>query len=248
MSVTGFPNNPPTKVGAPIADLAAGLFTALAIVSALMHRSRTGKGQTIDISMQDCVWLLTAIYHLPFYFLDGVIPQRIGNAEANVTPFSVYPAKDGDVIIVAISLAQVEKLFTVMGREDLIDSPLCSQQSERIKHREEIDAVIKEWTKVRSVEEILSQLKDADIPCSMVPTFDQVCHDPQILHREMVVEVEQLVSGKVKAPGSVFKLSKTPGDVKFPAPFLGEHNLEVYSGLLGYTEQEITQLSKDGVI
>ena len=198
--------------------------------------------------MQDCVWLLTATYHLPTYFLNGVVPQRTGNAEAAVTPFGVYPAKDGSVLIVAIALAQVQKLFTVMGREDLIDSPLCSQQSERTKHKEEIDAVIKEWTKVRNVEEILIQLKNADVPCSMVPTFDQVCNDPQIQSREMVVEVEQLVSGKVKAPGSVFKLSKTPGDVKFPAPFHGEHNFEVYSGLLEYTEQEIAQLTKDGVI
>ena len=248
MGVTGFPDHPPTKVGAPIADLSSGPFTALAIVSALMHRSRTGEGQTMDISMQDCVWLLTATYHLPTYFLDGVVPQRTGNAEANVTPFGVYPANDGAVMIVAIALAQLERLFTAMGREDLINSPLCSQQSERIKHREEIDALINEWTKVRSVEEILRQLKHADVPCSMVPTFDQVCNDPQILSREMVVEVEQLVSGKVKAPGSVFKLSKTPGDVKFPAPFHGEHNFEVYNGLLGYTEQEIEQLTKDGLI
>lgn len=247
MSVTGSPDQP-TKVGAPIADLSSGLFTALAIVSALMHRSRTGEGQTIDISMQDCVWLLTATYHMPTYFLDGVIPQRTGNAEANVTPFGVYPAKDGSVLIVAIALAQVEKLFTVMGREDLIDSPLCSPQNERIKHRAEIDAVINEWTKARSVKEILSKLKDADVPCSMVPTFDQVCNDPQILSREMVVEVEQLVSGKVKAPGSVFKLSKTPGDVKSPAPFHGENNFDVYTELLGYTEQEIAELTKDGVI
>jgi len=135
-----------------------------------------------------------------------------------------------------------------MGREDLIGTPLCSNQKERIKYREQIDAAVTEWTKTMSAEEIVKQLKIIDVPCVKVPTFDEVCNDPQLLSREMIIEVEQPVSGKVKTPGSVFKLSKTPGDVKAPAPFHGEHNLEVYSGMLGYTEEEITKLTEDGIV
>ena len=118
----------------------------------------------------------------------------------------------------------------------------------KAKYKEQIDALVAAWTKVRSMEEISQQLRDAEVPCTMVPTLDQVCNDPHLLSREMIIDVEQLVSGKVKAPGSVFKLSKTPGDVKLPAPFLGEHNYEIYSGMLGYSEMELRKLADEGVI
>ena len=98
------------------------------------------------------------------------------------------------------------------------------------------------------VEEILNKLQNARLPCSLVPTFDEVVNDRQLLSREMIAEVEQLISGKLKVPGSVFKLSETPGDVSLPAPFLGQHNYEIYSDMLGYSEQEITKLADDGII
>lgn len=247
-SVTGFPDSPPTKCGVAIADFSTGLFAALAIVSALVHRWKTGEGQAIDMSLQDCIWLLTSIEFAPYFFLEGRVPERTGNGHPTMTPGNLYPAKDGSVIIATGALAQVQRLFRLIGGEDLLNSPLCSQQSERIKYKGQIDNLVAEWTKVRSMEEIVNQLKNIDVPCSMVPSFDQVCNDPHLLSREMIVEVEQLISGKVKTPGSLFKLSKTPGDVKFPAPFLGEHNFEVYSGMLGYTEQEINDLANDGIV
>jgi len=247
-SVTGFPDSPPTKCAVSIADFSTGLFTALAIVAALQHRTKTGEGQTIDMSLQDCVWLLTSIEFSPTYFLTGKVPQRLGNGHPMMTPGNLYPAKDGYVIISTGTLAQIQRLYRLMGREDLINTPLCANQKERYKYKDQIDAVVAEWTKTGTVEEITTQLKNADIPCSMVPSFDQVCNDPQLLSREMIIEVEQTVSGKVKTPGSLFKLSKTPGDIKSPAPFLGEHNFEVYSSLLGYTEQEIMQLTNEGIV
>jgi crotonobetainyl-CoA:carnitine CoA-transferase CaiB-like acyl-CoA transferase len=145
-------------------------------------------------------------------------------------------------------LSQVHRLYTVMGREDLINTPLGANQNERYQRRDEIDAIIGEWAKTKSTDEILSLLKDADVPCSKLPTFDEVCNDPQLLARDMVIEVEQPISGKVKTPGSLFKLSKTPGKINYPAPFLGENNQEVLSEILGYTEQAITQLANEGVI
>lgn len=248
MGVTGYPDAPPVKAGVPIADFLGGTFTALVVVAALHHKAKTGEGQVIDISLQDCVWLLTAIWVGPGYFLENKVPQRIGNADTYVTPSNVYPTKDSYVLISAPTLGRVEGLYRVMGREDLIGTPLCSQLSERVMHKERIDALITEWTKTRSTEEIMNQLKKVDVPCAKVPTFDEVCNDPQLLSREMIVEVEQTISGKVKTPGSLFKLSKTPGDIRFPAPFLGEHNLEVYSDMLGYTEQEIKNLTDGGII
>lgn len=246
-SVTGFPDTP-TKCAVAIADFSAGIFTALSIMAALMHRMKTGEGQTVDISLQDCIWLLTSIEFSPHYFIGGKIPQRLGNGHPAMTPGNLYPAKDGSVRIDTGVLSQVERLYRVMGREDLIGTPLCSNQKERVKYREQIDALVTEWTKTRSTEEIVNKLKNADVPCVKVPTFDEVCNDPHLFSREMIIEVEQTVSGKVKTPGSLFKLSKTPGDVRSPAPFLGEHNLEVCSGMLGYTDQEIMELTNDGIV
>ena len=248
MSVTGFPNNPPTKAGPSIADALGGWLTALPILAALHYREKTGEGQRIDISMQDIIWAITAIEHAPIYFLNNEIPQQVGNAEKDVTPANVYPAKDGYVVINAITIGQWEELVRVMGREDLIDNQKYSTQMQRFNHRDEVDAMVEEWTKTRSMEEILNKLRNAHLPCSPLPTFDQVANDPQLLSRKMIVEVEQLISGKLKVAGSVFKLSKTPGDVSLSAPFLGQHNYEVYPELLGYSEQEITKLADDGII
>jgi crotonobetainyl-CoA:carnitine CoA-transferase CaiB-like acyl-CoA transferase len=247
MSVTGFADGPPLKVGVPLADLMTGIFTGLAVVSALYDRAKTGLGQVLDMSLQDCVFLPTAIWCGPTYFLDGRVPGRFGNGDEWLTPANLYPAKDGYVYIAGPRPEQIVRFFKTMGRSDLINSPLCSGENERIKYKEEIDALVGEWTRARTVAEILDSLKKADVPCSAVPDFQQVCNDPQIKNREMVIDVDQL-SGKVKAPGSVFKFSRTPGNIQYPASAFGEHNPDVYGGMLGYTKQELDQLSRDGVI
>jgi CoA:oxalate CoA-transferase len=94
----------------------------------------------------------------------------------------------------------------------------------------------------------MDTMKAADVPCTKLPTFDEVCNDPQLLSRNMIIEVEQLISGKVKVPGSPFKLSKTPGKIDYPAPFLGENNQEVLSKVLGYSDEEIAKLTNEGII
>jgi CoA:oxalate CoA-transferase len=94
----------------------------------------------------------------------------------------------------------------------------------------------------------MSLLRKADVPCSKFPTFEEVCNDPQLKSRNAIIEVEQIISGKVKMPGSIFKLSKTPGKIDYPAPFLGQNSHEILSEMLGYTEEEITRLSDEGVL
>lgn len=248
MSVTGYPDGPPTKVGVPLADLMTGIFTVVAILAALRYRDKTGEGQSIDMSLQECVFLPTAIWCGPTYLMEGRIPQRWGNGDEFTTTSNCYSAKDGYVYIAAPMLGQTQRVFEVIGRKDLIGTPLCSQGNERLQHKQEIDALVEEWTKSKTVGEILDELKKADVPCSAVPDFGQVCKDPQILSRDMIIEVEQLLSGKVKMPGSPFKLSKSPGNIRYPTHYLGEDNLEVYGGLLGFSNQEIQQLANDGVI
>jgi crotonobetainyl-CoA:carnitine CoA-transferase CaiB-like acyl-CoA transferase len=246
--VTGFPDNP-IRCGVSIADFASGLFTTLAIVSALYHRLQTGEGQTIDISMQDCIWQLTSIEYAPYYFLNHVLPPRLGNGHAGMIPCNLYPTKDGDRVFVnAGVLSQVHRLYTAMGRKELIDTPLGANQNVRFQHRQEIDDAITAWTKTKTTQEIQDILKKADVPCTKLPTFDEVCNDPQLLNRDMIIEVDQPISGKVKVPGSLLKMSKTPGKIDNHAPFLGENNLEILSEMLGYTTEEIARLSDEGII
>jgi CoA:oxalate CoA-transferase len=247
-TLTGYPDRPPVKAGPPIADLGTGVFVALAIVSALRHKANTGEGQVIDISMQDAIWLFTAIEFASNYFIEGVIPKRYGNAVPHTTPSDLYTAKDGFVIIATLEVSQVKSLFRSIGREDLINSPFCTEQKDRLKYRDQLDPLIENWTKTKNMQEIVEVLKKNEVPCTLVPSYDMVCNDPQLLSREMIIEVEQPLSGKVKTPGSPFKLSKTPGNVNFPAPRLGESNHEIYSEMLGYSEQDILQLEKDRVI
>jgi crotonobetainyl-CoA:carnitine CoA-transferase CaiB-like acyl-CoA transferase len=247
-SVSGPPEGPPTKCAVAIADFSTGLFTASAILAALFHRSRTGEGQTIDISLQECVWQFTSIEFSPIYFLTGKNPPRLGNGHPAMAPGNTYPAKDGWVIISTGVLSQVRRLYSVMGREDLFDTPLCANQKIRYQHKEEIDALVADWTKKQNADDIVKALRAIDVPCARVPSFAEVCNDAQLLSRNMIIDVDQPISGKVKVPGSVYKMSRTPGNINYPAPYLGENNEEVYSELLGYSKNDIERLSNTGVI
>jgi crotonobetainyl-CoA:carnitine CoA-transferase CaiB-like acyl-CoA transferase len=231
-----------------IADFSGGLFPAIAILAALQHRSNTGRGQFVDMSMQDCIWAITAIQFLGHYVTTGQEPPKLGNSQIEVTPFSIYPAKDGYIVIAIVTVGQWERLLRIMGREDLKSVPEYGTQLTRIKHAEIIDSIVAEWTRDRTVDVIIDQLRAEDLPCAPIPTFSQVANDPQLASRNMVVDVEQLISGKVKVPGSVFKMSETPGDPTQPSPFLGQHNTEVYSELLGYDQEKIGRLQREGVI
>ena len=247
ISVTGSEDSP-TRCGVSIADFSSGIFTALAIVSAVCHKMKTGEGQVIDISMQDCVWQLTSLEFAPHYFLNGVVQPRLGNRHSAMVPSNLYPTKNGRVSITAGGLAQIHGLYKAIGREDLIDTPMGGNQYERVKYRDEIDTAIIEWTKTKTSDEVIDILRRAGVPCNKLPTFDEVCNDPQLMSRDMIIEVEQTISGKVKTPGSLFKLSKTPGNIKYPSPLVGENNQEILSEMLGYSEEEVTKLSFEGVI
>ena len=169
VSVNGQPDSPPTKVAIAIADFLGGIYAALAILAALQYRANTKKGQRIDISMQDCVWAITAIQYLPLYLTTGREPERLGNRMIEVTPFNIYPAKDGYIVIAIVTIGQWQRLLEVIGREELKDVPEYGSQVDRIKHIDEIDSIVEEWTTERTVDEMIAQLRAADLPCAPVP-------------------------------------------------------------------------------
>jgi len=248
MSVTGFPDKPPTKCGPAIADLVGGTNTVIAILAALQNRHKTGRGQSIDISLQDSIWLLTAVEALAAYGLTGKSPGRIGNMHPGIVPWNVYQARDGYVVICTVTIGQWQKLAETIGRSDLISDPEQCTMVVRLSRREELDAIVADWVKRYSVAEILQILDKAELPCAPILDTGQIVNDPHMKYRQMTVEVDQLLSGPLKMPGTVFKMSQTPGDPYNPAPFLGEHNSEVYSELLGYSEEKINELMARGII
>jgi CoA:oxalate CoA-transferase len=248
MSVTGFPENPPTKCGPPIADLGGGAYTVIGILAALQHRHNTGAGQHIDISLQDFVWAMTAVESLAAYALTGNPPGRIGNMHPGIVPWNVYQARDGYVVLCILTIGHWQKFGRIIGRPDLVEDPDQCAMVLRVGRRAELDAIVAAWVKDRTVAEIVQMMDEAELPCSPVLDTAQVVNDPHMKSREMTVEVEQMISGPLKMPGTVFKLSETPGDPMNPAPFLGEHNSEVYTELMGYSEEKLSELMDKEIV
>jgi crotonobetainyl-CoA:carnitine CoA-transferase CaiB-like acyl-CoA transferase len=247
MSVTGYADGEPLKAGISLGDYMGGYNGVIAILAALYYRTVTGEGQAIDISMQDGIWAMVFPDRAD-YFDTRIVPKRIGNRLSSSAPFGAYNARDGYVVICTITDPQWQKVLQAMGREDLSGEPRYATRENRTKNMTEVDGLVQAWCMERTVEEVLAILKKSGVPCSPLPTFDQVAADPQLLSREMIVEVEQPVSGKVKLSGSVYKMSKTPGDRRKRIPAVGEHNEEIYGGLLGIDAQEIQKLRQEGII
>ncbi len=246
MSVTGYAGGEPLKAGISLGDYMGGYNGVIGILAALYYRTLTGEGQSIDISMQDGIWAMV-FPDRANYFDTRIVPGRIGNKLSSSAPFGAYNARDGHVVICTITDPQWQKVLQAMGREDLSGEPRFATRESRTQNMEEVDGLVQAWCRERTVEEVLAILKKYGVPCSPLPTFDQVAGDPQLLSRDMIVEVEQPVSGKVKLSGSVYKMSKTPGDRRKRIPAVGEHNEEIYGGLLGIDEQEIQRLRQEGV-
>lgn len=247
MSVTGYPGGEPLKAGISLSDYMAGYNAVIGILAALHYRTVSGEGQAIDISMQDGIWAMV-FPDRANYFDDRVVPRRLGNRLSSSAPFGAYHARDGHVVICTITDPQWQKVLQAIGRGDLSGEPRFATREDRARNMDEVDAVVQAWCGERTVEEALAALRAVQVPCSPVPTFDQVADDPHLRSREMIVEVDQPVSGPVKLVGSVYKMSRTPGDRRKRIPTVGEHNQEVYGGLLGIDAQEMARLREESVI
>ncbi|MDT8902591.1 CaiB/BaiF CoA transferase family protein [Anaeroselena agilis] len=241
MSVTGQEGGEPTRVGASIGDIAAGLFTVNGILMALYSRMITGRGQKVDVAMLDCqiAILENAISR---YLVSGTVPKPIGNRHPSITPFEAFRAKDGHVII-AIGNDRLWAAFCrLIKREDLIADERFSTNACRTNNQKQLKTVLDEVFPTKSVDEWIETLDGAGIPCGPINTVDRAITDPQVQAREMIVEIEHPVAGRLKMPGVPIKLSETPGEVERPAPLLGQHTEEVLHELLGMTPDRIHDL------
>lgn len=240
MSITGPENGDPTRVGASVGDIIAGMFTAYGIMMALFHRERTGEGQKIDVGMLDCqvAILENAIAR---YVTSGIVPRPLGNRHPSITPFSAFTAKDGYIIVGAGNDRLWERLCNILGRPDLIKDERFDTNARRTANVKELTTILNEIFKEKTIAEWLTALEEAGLPCAPINTIDKIVNDPHIQAREMIVEVEHPVAGKLKMPGVPIKMSATPGSVEFPAPLLGQHTYEIIREVLGWDDSKISQ-------
>ena len=244
MSITGFANNPPTKVGPSIADNYTGTYLALGISMALFWREKTGRGQRIEVSMQDTVFsvLENAVVE---YTMAGRLLPRQGNIDPGIAPFDLFACKDGHMIIGIGTNGMWARFCEIMGHPALGTDPRYNSNINRVNnYLPELRETIETWTSSKTEAEVEEILLEKDIPCGRVLNVKEITEHPHTKAREMIVEVDHPKIGKMRIPGVPIKFEETPGSVREPGPLLGQHN-EIVLKELGYTEEEIQSL-KDG--
>jgi len=248
MSIIGEEEGSPMKVGVAIVDITAGLFACSAILAALHYREKTGEGQYIDMALLDAqvAWLGNQASN---YLVSGKVPRRMGNAHPNIVPYETFKAKDGIYLALGVGNDnQWKKFCRIAGVEHLMDDPRYATNPKRVENRKILVPLLQEVFLQRDSGEWLKLLGQAEIPIGPINTIDRVFADPQVLSREMLVEMEHPKVGKLKVVGSPMKLSKTPVQYRIPPPLLGEHTESVLREVLGYDKETIARLKEAKVI
>jgi len=241
MSLTGEPDGSPVKVGLSFADITAGMNAFSGILLALLARQRTGEGQLVDVSLLDCqVALLT--YQAGIYFATGKSPERLGNKHPSITPYETFEASDGHLIIACGNQGFWEKFCKLAALEPLLADDRFTTMKKRVENRAELTPLVAAAIKTRTRREWYELLDREGIPCGLIKNVAEVCTDPQVLARDMVVPLEHPAAGTIWVNGVPIKLSKTPGEVTDPPPLLGQQTDAILSEILGYTPAEIAEL------
>jgi crotonobetainyl-CoA:carnitine CoA-transferase CaiB-like acyl-CoA transferase len=241
MSVTGETNRPPSRVGASIGDMAASLFAALGIVSAVHERSRTGRGAMVDVAMLDAqVSLLENAFSR--FLNTGLVPQRIGSRHPLVTPFQAFETSDEAIVICCDTEPQWQAMCRVVGRRDLVDDPRFGHNNLRTINHAALEPILAVEFRNRSRAEWLGLLQASDVPCGPVNTIEDIAADPQIAARGMLVRVGagKFVTQPIRT-GSIHPAGETR------APRLGEHSRDILASL-GYSAEAIARLEEAAVI
>jgi formyl-CoA transferase len=248
MSVTGFPDNPPTYVWPSIGDSGTGMHCVIGILAALMQRHLTGEGQQVEVSMQDAVVNLIRV-SLRDHQRTGKPGQRTGNqlgASAPGTTYRCHPGGPNDYVFLFVPQQFWHTLLKTIGRTDLIGDARYETAAARWQHRSEVDALVEDWTSKRPKHDVMKTLAGAGIPCGACLDTGEVMADPHLHARDMIVEVEHPVRGRYITAGNPIKLSASPTKIS-AAPLLGQHRQEILEEL-GYTTAQIAALAADGSI
>jgi len=246
MSVTGESGRAPVKAGVPLTDLGAGLFALVGVLAALEARRRTGAGQHIDTSLVDAGVALS-VWEATEYFSGVGVPAALGSAHRMNAPYQAIRCADGYITIGAANERLFGRLSEVLGHPEWCQMPEFADNASRVKNRAALAERIESILGAQSAAHWLALLAANDIPCGPINDYAQVFADPQIVAREMVVDVTHPTLGPLKTLGSPIKMSGTPPDVSRRAPLLGEHTDEVLRDA-GFSPDDIGRFRRGGAI
>ena len=246
MSITGerddLPGGGPQKAGVAVADLMTGMYSTVAILAALHERASSGLGQYIDMALFDCQVAMLANQNLN-YLTSGVAPKRAGNAHQNLVPYQVFAAADGHLIVAVGNNTQFAAYCNVIGRPDLPVDVRFKTNPDRVVNRDLLVPILIDVMKTRARDDWLKALERAGVPAGPINTIDQVYQDPQLLSRNMRLDLPHASAGHAPVAASPMKLSGSPVVYRHAAPLLGEHTRQVLRERLGLSDEEIEQLS-----
>ncbi|MDQ4043549.1 MAG: CoA transferase [Actinomycetota bacterium] len=245
--VTGQPGGPPTLPPFGLADGIAALATACAVLMALRARDATGKGQVVDLAIIEPIFTVLGPQPIAYDQL-GVIQERTGNRSNNNAPRNTYQTKDGKWVAISTSAQNIaERVMRLVGRPEFIEEPWFQKGSERAKHADELDEAVGDWISERTTEEVVEAFEEANAAITPIYNIKDIMQDPQYQALNSIITVEDPELGPIKMQNVLFRLSETPGEVKWSGPQLGEHNEEVY-GELGIDKERLEELAEKGVI
>ena len=246
MSVTGLPGQGPVRAGAAIADMAAGLFAALGIMTALIERAQSGRGQWVQSSLlQSGIALMD--FQAARYLMKGEVPPQVGNDHPTSMPTSAYRTADGYINVAASGDGMWQRLCRAIGREELLSRPEFAGQQERADNRAPLNNELNSAFQKKKSSEWIDALNRAGVPCGPIYAVDQVFADPQVQHLGAAAEVDHPALGRFRLLNQAVRLSRTPAAVVAPTPEIGQHTDEVL-GELGYGADEIAALRERKVI
>ncbi|OYQ25330.1 formyl-CoA transferase [Sandarakinorhabdus cyanobacteriorum] len=247
-AIVGDPDRPPSRMGVSIGDSLAATYGALGALAALNHRHATGKGQIVDSALYEAV-LQVMESLVPEYVASGYVRERSGSVLPGIAPSNVYPCKDGEYLIGANQDTVFGRLCEAMGRPELASDPRYVNHVARGRHQEELDALIGEWTKTLTVEELEDKMVAAGVPAGRLYRPQDMLDDPHFQARDAIIGVPHPRWGEVKMQNVFPKLSATPGNVRRRAPeSIGQDNDDVYGELLGLDAAALSDLKARGII
>jgi crotonobetainyl-CoA:carnitine CoA-transferase CaiB-like acyl-CoA transferase len=245
--VTGQPDGPPTLPPFGLADGIAALATACAILMALRARDATGKGQVVDLAIIEPIFTVLGPQPIAYDQL-GMVQERTGNRSNNNAPRNTYQTKDGKWVAISTSAQNIaERVMRLVGRPEFIEEPWFQKGSERAKHADELDEAVGSWISERTTDEVVEAFEEANAAITPIYNIADIMQDPQYQALDSIITVDDSELGPIKMQNVLFRLSETPGEVKWSGPRLGEHNEEVY-GELGIDEERLEELAEKGVV
>ncbi|WP_323120158.1 CaiB/BaiF CoA transferase family protein [Burkholderia alba] len=246
-SITGEQDGPPLLPSFPLADTVAGLTAAFAIMTALKARERTGRGQVVDLAIIETM-LAAMGAQVASYDQTGRMPERTGNRSPNNSPRGVYRTADGKWVALSTSAQSIaERVMRLVGRAELIDEPWFVNGAERAKHADELDAAVGGWIARRTRDEVIAEFERAEAAVAPIYDMADVLRDPQYTALGSVVSVPDAELGAFRTHNVPFRLSDTPGAIRWGGPRRGAHNEEVF-GALGLEQSDIDELTERGVL